>query len=231
MNMTSRMVLGAALAAGALTAIPAQADEGPFMMRLRGVYLDFAQKSDAFSITPLDGATINIPSDAVTLNKKWIPDIDLEWFFTPNISSELVLTYPQSQDVTVAVPGVGAVALGSFKHLPPTLTVKYNFMPGQDFRPYVGIGVNVTFISDVKLSVPAAASPTGATLPLDLDSTSVGFAGQLGFDYKFADHWFGNVDVKWVQLGSDVKIKDTGDVVTKVHLDPWLLGVGIGYRF
>jgi len=230
MKNTSRFVVAAALAAGAFAAVPAQADEGPFMMRLRGVYLDFAQKSDAFSITPLGAATpIDIPSDAVTVNKKWIPDIDLEWFFTPNISSELVLTFPQSQDVTVAVPGVGDVALGSFKHLPPTLTVKYNFMPGQDFRPYVGIGVNVTFISDVKLSVPAAASPTGADLPLDLDSSSVGFAAQAGLDYKFAEHWFGNVDVKWVQLDSDVKAN--GATITKVKLDPWLIGVGIGYRF
>ncbi len=226
---TRHLILTAAALATGLAANAARADEGSFEIRLRAVYLDFAQKSDAFTLPTDLAGNVAVGKDAISLNKKWIPDIDLEWFFTPNTSSELVLTFPQSQDVTVAVPGAGAVALGSFKHLPPTLTAKYNFMPGQDFRPYVGIGLNFTFISDVKLSVPAAASPTGAALPLDLDSSSVGFAGQLGFDYKFADHWFGNVDVKWVQLGSDVKAG--GTTITKVKLDPWLLGVGVGYRF
>jgi outer membrane protein len=204
----------AALAAGiaAILAAPAaRADDDPFMIRLRAVYLDFAQKSDAIP-------SLGVPSDAITVNKKWIPDLDLEYFFTPNWSSELVLTYPQSQ--TVSVNGLGPI--GTFKHLPPTLTVKYNFLPDSVFRPYVGVGVNLTFISNVNLAVPGVG-------PLDLDSTSVGVAGQVGADFKVADHWFVNVDAKWVQLGSDVKFD--GSKISTVHLNPWLLGVGIGYRF
>jgi len=215
MKLITPLLAGAALAAGALTTLPAQADEGPFMIRLRAVYLDFAQKSDAIP-------ALGLPADQVEVNKKWIPDIDFEFFFTKHFSTELVLTYPQSQ--TVSVKGVGDI--GTFKHLPPTLTAKWNFMPDSVFRPYVGLGVNYTIISDVALDEQAPAVP-----PLDLNSSSVGLAAQVGADFKFNDHWFGNLDVKWVQLGSDVKIKDTGDVVTKVHLDPWLLGVGIGYRF
>ena len=217
----------AALAA-ALTAIlaspAARADDDPFMIRLRAVYLDFAQKSDAFTIGTA-GSPINVPSDAITVNKKWIPDLDFEYFFTPNWSSELMLTYPQSQ--TVSVKGLGDI--GTFKHLPPTLTAKYNFLPDSVFRPYVGVGVNVTLISNVNLTLPAAVSPTGANLPLDLSSSSFGLVGQVGADFKIADHWFANVDAKYVQLSSDVKAG--GARVTKAHLDPWLLGVGIGYRF
>jgi outer membrane protein len=210
MSNTWRIVAVTAAVAGILVAATARADDDPFMIRLRAVYLDFAQKSDAIP-------SLSVPSDAITVNKKWIPDLDLEYFFTPSWSSELVLTYPQSQTVSVA-----GTDIGTFKHLPPTLTVKYNFLPDQDFRPYVGVGVNLTFISNVNLAVPGVGA-------LDLDSTSVGVAGQVGFDYKFADHWFGNVDVKWVQLGSDVKFD--GTKISTVHLDPWLLGVGVGYRF
>jgi outer membrane protein len=225
MKYTARVWAGAALAAGALASMAAQADEGPLLIRVRAVYLDFAQKSDAFSITPLESATIDVPKDQISVNKKWIPDIDLEYFFTRNFSTELVVTYPQSQ--TVTVNGLGAI--GTFKHLPPTLTAKWNFMPDGMIRPYLGVGVNLTLISDVRLTLPAAVSPTGADLPLDLSSSSVGIAGQLGADFKVADHWYANLDVKYVQLGSDVKAG--GATVTKVHLDPWLLGVGIGYRF
>ena len=137
-----------------------------------------------------------------------------------------MLTYPQRH--TVSVKGVGD--LGTFKHLPPTLTVKYTLLPDGAFRPYIGIGVNLTLIMDVDIAVPAAVSPTGSTLPLKLESSSFGAAGQAGFDFKFTDNWFGNVDVKYVQIRSDVKLTD-GTKVSAVKVDPWLLGVGIGYRF
>ena len=224
--MSNRWKIAALAAgiAGILVASAARADDDPFMIRLRAVYLDFAQKSDAFTVGTA-GSPVNVPADAITLNKKWIPDLDLEYFFAPNWSSELVLTYPQSQ--TVSVTGLGAI--GTFKHLPPTLTVKYNFLPDSVFRPYVGVGVNLTLFSSVNLTLPAAVSPTGANLPLDLSSSSFGIAGQVGADFKLADHWFLNVDAKYVQLAADVKAG--GATVTKVHADPWLLGVGIGYRF
>jgi len=232
MSNTWKIVAVAAAVAAILGMATARADDdGPFEIRLRAVYLDFAQKSDAFNL-PITGGTTPIPSDSITLNKKWIPDLDLEYFFTPNWSAELVLTYPQSQDVTVNVPALGAsVPVGTFKHLPPVLTAKYNFMPQSDFRPYVGVGVNLTLFSNVSLQVPAINGVEAAPIPLDLQSSSVGIAGQVGFDYKVADHWFVNADVKYVQLSTDVKVKATGETISKVTADPWLLGVGIGYRF
>ncbi|HZX27348.1 MAG TPA: OmpW family outer membrane protein, partial [Telluria sp.] len=38
-----------------------------------------------------------------------------------------------------------------------------------------------------------------------------------------------NVDVKKVQIRSDVAI--SGAKVSAVQVDPWLFGVGVGYRF
>jgi hypothetical protein len=52
------------------------------------------------------------PRDAIHINDKWLPDLDFEYFFTPYWSTELVLTYPQSQTVTVS-----GTPIGSFKHL------------------------------------------------------------------------------------------------------------------
>jgi outer membrane protein len=220
-KVASKILLGAALAADALTAIAAQAEEGPLLMPLRGVYLDFTQKTDAIP-------ALGVPSDAITITKRWIPHIDFEYFFTPSWSSELVLTFPQSQTATVEQSALGGPTdIGTFKHLLPTLTVKYNVMPGQDFRPYVGIGVNRTFISDMRLGpMPALNAITGN---IHLDSSSVGFADQLGFDYRFADHWLGNVDVKYVTLKSDVTTDNQGKVST-LRLDPWLPGIGVSYR-
>lgn len=204
----------AALALSTLGALvtftSARADDESWEVRLRGVYLAAAQQSDA--ITGL------LPANAITINDKWLPDLDIEYFFLPHWSTELVLTYPQTQNVYVE-----GTKIGTFKHLPPVLTAKYDFLPGENFQPYVGAGVNITIISDVNLNVPGVSA-------LKLNSTSVGPALQAGFDYKIKDRWYMNLDVKWVLLGSNVYLP--GQIrISSVELNPFLIGIGVGYRF
>lgn len=195
------------LLAAALAAPSLRAEEGPWMVRLRAVALQPANKSDAFS---------TVGADAIHVSNKTIPDLDFSYFFTKNFSAELVLTVPQEHDVTL-----NGAKIGTFKHLPPTLTAQWRFLPGSTFNPYVGAGLNLTLISDVKLAGGA----------LDLDKTSVGLAAQVGADIKIAPSWYLNVDVKYVQIKSDVKDAATGAKVTTVKVDPMLYGVGVGYRF
>jgi len=210
------MTLAAAVVATFASAAARADEDGPWEVRLRAVHLSPANKSDAIP-------SLAVPSDAIHINSKWLPDLDIEYFVSPHWSAELVLTYPQSQTVTVEKSALGGpVDIGTFKHLPPVLTAKYNFMPGADFRPYVGAGVNLTIISDVTLTVPTVGA-------LTLDSTSVGPAVQAGFDLKLSDHWLLNADAKWVQIRSDVKLG--GTKVSTVKVDPLLFGIGIGYRF
>lgn len=198
-------VLPVALAAGLLGSAPLHAQEGPWMVRLRAVALQPADKSDAAP---------GIPADAIHVSSKTIPEVDISYFFTKNFATELVLTVPQEHDVTLA-----GTKIGTFKELPPTLTAQWHFLPGQTVDPYVGLGLNLTLISDVKLAGGA----------LDLDKSSVGPAAQAGVDFKVAKQCFINLDVKYVQLRSDVKAG--GTKVTTVKVDPMLYGVGVGYRF
>jgi len=217
MNKLARLLTLTAVIAVSLSPLVARAaDEGPLEVRLRAIYLDPANKSDAY--LPLE-----IPQNAVHINGKWLPDFDVEYFITPNWSSELVLTYPQSQTVTVEKSVLGGpTVLGTFKHLPPVLTAKYNFAPEAAVRPYVGLGINVTLISNVDLTVPGVGG-------LRLDSMSIGPAAQAGVDVKLAEHWFFNADIKWAQIRSDVKFD--GSKISAVHIDPLLFGIGVGYRF
>ena len=47
-----------------------------------------------------------------------------------------------------------------------------------------------------------------------------------------ANNWSLNVDLKKVWVDVDVAVGALGTVVTtNVDVDPWLIGVGIGYRF
>lgn len=187
-------------------------ESGPWEVRLRATYLSMANKSDAFSALGID-----FPSDAVTVNSKWIPELDISYYFTSHFSAELVLTVPQTQNVSLQ--GVGS--LGTFKHLPPVLTAQYHFLPGVVVDPYVGVGVNYTLIWGGDLQV--------AGVPLGLSGHSVGLAGQIGADISVARNTVLNVDVKKVGLSSDVYAP--GAYLTTARLDPLLLSVGIGWRF
>lgn len=199
------------MAAGAASTA-AQADEGSWLVRARAVRLHMADQSEAIP-------SLGVPSDAIQANDKTIPEIDITYFFTKNIAAELILTVPQKQDVTLS-----GAKIGTFKHLPPTLTVQYHFLPDGMVRPYVGAGVNYTRISSVALNVPGVGD-------LDLESSSLGGALQVGVDVKVADNLFVNLDVKKVWISSDVMLKSTGAKVSSVTLDPIAFSVGIGYRF
>ncbi|MBL8508534.1 MAG: OmpW family protein, partial [Chitinimonas sp.] len=125
--------LGLSLALAATAALPmaAQAEEGPWLVRLRAVNLDSANKDS----TGLD----------LSINNKVIPEFDISYFFTPELAAELVLTYPQKQTIRS-----GGVDIGSLKHLPPTLTLQYHFNSQGALKPYVGAGINYTRFSQVQ---------------------------------------------------------------------------------
>ncbi|CCF98107.1 MULTISPECIES: OmpW/AlkL family protein [Ralstonia solanacearum species complex] len=189
---------------------------GNWMVRLRAVNLTAANKSDAIP-------ALAVPDDAIHINNKAFPELDISYFFTPNLAAELILTYPQQQDVTVMQSALGgATKIGSFRHLPPILTLQYHFRPESRFKPYLGAGLNYTRISGVDLQVPGVG-------PLDLSRNSFGPALQAGFDYRLTDHVYLNVDIKKTWISADVKL--AGQTISKVRVDPWLVGVGLGYRF
>lgn len=185
----------------------ALAQESPWQVRVRAVHISPENKSD-----PVGGVGA---SDQLTVSSKTIPEIDISYFFTPNWAAELILTYPQKHDVKLS-----GTNIGSFKHLPPTLTLQYHFTPTSTFSPYVGAGVNYTRISNVELLDGGAR----------LDSNSFGLALQAGIDYKLDKNWSLNFDIKKVQISSDVKTP-AGEKISKVTIDPWLIGMGVGYRF
>lgn len=114
----------------------AQQAESPWLVRVRAVNLDSANK---------DSTGLGL-----SINNKTIPEVDITYFFNKNVAAELVLTVPQNHDVRS-----NGTNIGSLKHLPPSLLLQYHFdAPG--FKPYVGAGVNYTRFSSVNL--PAGVS-------------------------------------------------------------------------
>ena len=188
-----------------VSAAQAAPAEGPWLVRVRAVNLDPANKDS----TGLD----------LSINSKVIPELDISYFITPNIAAELILTVPQKQDIRS-----GNTRIGSLKHLPPTLTLQYHFLPEATVRPYVGAGVNYTRFSSVHFA-PAVQT----ALQPGVEKDSWGWALQAGVDFKIADNLYLNLDVKKVQIRTD--ISSFGAKAGTFKVDPVLVGVGLGWRF
>ena len=184
------------------SAMAQTAGESPWLVRLRAVHLDSANGGST---------TANL---GLSMNNKTIPEVDITYFFSPNLAAELVLTVPQRQ--TVYSNGTD---IGTFKHLPPSLLMQYHFTNVQGFKPYVGAGVNYTRITNVNLASGTAG----------LEKSSVGGVLQAGLDIPIDKQLSFNIDVKKVYLRSDVFLN--GANVGDFKIDPVLFGVGVGYRF
>ena len=205
----TKAIAAAVLATLSLTGVAmgsAVAQESPWLVRVRAVHLDTADKSD-----PVGGVGA---SDRLTVSDKTIPEFDVSYFFTPNLAAELVLTYPQKHDVYL-----DGANIGTFKHLPPSLLLQYHFTPDAPLKPYVGAGINYTTLSKVRLLNGQAS----------LEHDSVGLVLQAGLDYAIDRQWSLNFDVKKAQIRSDVMIG--GVKASRVKVDPLMIGVGVGYRF
>ncbi len=194
-----------AAAVGMLVAGSVAAQESPWLVRARAVNLDMANTDH----TDL-GANLNV-------NNKTIAEVDVSYFFSKNLAAELILTVPQKQHVYA-----GSTDLGTFKHLPPTLTVQYHFTELNGYKPYVGAGLNYTLINKESIS-------TNGTNKVTLSNSSVGFALQAGVDIPLTKQLSLNFDVKKVQLKTQVYVDGVDHGTLK--LNPVLLGVGVGYRF
>ncbi|MDP1790897.1 MAG: OmpW family outer membrane protein, partial [Methylibium sp.] len=166
------------------------AEEGPWMIRVRALLIDPDNKSDAIP-------SLAVPSNAVEVDSRWVPELDISYFFNKSLAAELVLAYTKL-DVKVRDSAIGAFDAGSFYALPPSLLLQWHFLPEGSIRPYVGAGINYTHISRVKLAVPGV-------LPLYLESSSVGPALQAGVDFKLDGPWSLNFDIKKAWIESDIR--------------------------
>jgi outer membrane protein len=132
-----------------------------------------------------------------------------------NIAAELVLSYPQRVDVRA-----GQASLGTVTALPPTLLAQYHFTQFGPLKPYVGAGINYTRFGSRNL---------GGADEFSVEKSSVGYAAQIGADYMLTKNWGINLDVKYLQIKTDVI--SGGASVGTLDLSPIATSVGVTYKF
>ncbi len=222
--------------AALLPALNSQAEQGDWVVRLRATNISPNESSDLGKYVNRNVAPVMSNGAELKLDSNTIPELDISYYWTRNIATELILALGSRHDVSVSKePGavVPNQKLGSIDALPPTLTVQWHFNPDQTFDPYVGAGINATFMLDRKLELsqgPLAGSD------IKIDRNSIGAALQAGLDVNLKDGWLLNADVKYLWIDTDVKLRNplAGNAWTKIDsldVNPWVLSIGVGKRF
>jgi outer membrane protein len=198
------------LALGALVVLSfnAIAQENPWMVRVRATNLNWDNKNDAQLVSAVG---------EVTAKNKTIPEVDITYFFNKNIAAELVLSYPQRVEVRA-----GSSSLGTVTALPPTLLAQYHFTQFGPLKPYVGAGINYTRFGSRDLGLNNAVS---------VEKSSFGYAAQIGADYMLTKNWGINLDVKYIQIKTDVVLNSANASLGNLDLSPIATSVGVTYKF
>lgn len=182
--------------------VNAVAEAGDWLFRAGGSMV--APKSDNHSVVGVEDGYM------VTFNGTY--------FVTNRWAVEVLAALPFTHDIELN----GGGTVGETKHLPPTVSAQYHFLPDGAVRPYVGAGLNYTFMFEEDLRGPLA----GAELELD---DSVGWAAQIGVDIDLSDNLFLNAEVRYLDIDTDAKVN--GADFGTVEIDPILVGVNLGFRF
>ncbi|WP_066800792.1 OmpW/AlkL family protein [Moraxella oblonga] len=159
----------------------------------------------------------NLTKAEVSSEAALLPSFDYR-FGTSPFSAELLLATPFEHTVKV---GDDKTEIAKFKHLPPTVTFKYNtpeFAGGVSAN--VGVGATVLVPYEEYLT-------DGTKLKAD---TTVAPAAQVGISYSpKKSPWGVFADVRYVDLKTDLKLD--GNKIGELEVNPIVYSIGVSHKF
>ena len=147
-----------------------------------------------------------------------MPTLGFTYFLSDHLAIEGILGATH-HDVR-AQGGATDVLVHDTWVLPPIVTLQYRPIANGSFSPYVGAGLNFMLFF-------GGSDHNGFKVDLD---NGVGYVLQAGADIAINERWLVNLDVKKVWFETDASIND-GALVSNVAIDPWVLSIGLGYKF
>lgn len=198
---------------------------------------DILVRAGATTVAPDESTSTILVGDSdlgvdLTIGNNTQLGLNIAWFFTDHFNLELLAATPFKHDVDFGVSdplGTGD-RLGEVTHLPPTLSINYYFnRPSSAFQPYIGGGINYTFIFDEEFS---SANQNAGLSDLSLDN-SFGLSAQVGLDYMLDKKWHINASARWIDIDTEATFTAGGvsSRVNDIEIDPFVYTVSVGYTF
>lgn len=191
----------------------------------------FPGVAGAFGVTT-SAASASIAS-VNTLTVGWLR------MFTDNIGAELNLGIPPKMTVDVTTPKAAAVAHpagATATYMAPAVVAKYLFnKPGEQWRPYLGLGVAYVMFNDVKANIadPLVNNLAGTSASLSSEWAPIYNGGVI---YNINDRWSVNASVSYIPVSTKatfVSSAATGGATTTgtLKLDSIDYVLRVGYKF
>ena len=232
--MHKSLLSAAALALAVVAPLAHAHTEGDIIVRAGAITVN--PKADSSSVKvdqgPLAGADLG---GKATMSSDTQLGLNFAYMLDSHWGIELLAASPFEHDVKIkgTALGAGNGKLGTLKHLPPTLSIVYYPLDGKSaFQPYVGAGINYTWIYDEHVGSEANAKGF-SNFKAD---NSWGMAFEVGADYMITDNVLLNAQVRYIDIDTEATVKGpTALGVTKtkvdVDVDPMVYMVGLGYKF
>ena len=231
----NKSLLGASLFALALAAPVAHAHQaGDILVRAGAITVNPEADSGKVKVDQGPLAGTNLGGKA-TMSSDTQLGLNFAYMITNHVGIELLAATPFEHDVKIKNTALGAAngKLGSLKHLPPTLSVVYYPLDNKSaFQPYVGAGINYTWIYDEHVGGRAEQ----AGFSNFKAENSWGWAAQIGADYMINDKWMINAQARYIDISTKATVDNNAlgqgtRAKVNVDVDPMVYMVGIGYKF
>ncbi|MGT2477272.1 OmpW/AlkL family protein [Paraburkholderia terrae] len=166
--------------------------------------------------------------------------ITAEYYVTDNVGVALLFGLP----LTVNLVGDGTLQkygnLGSTRPMPPALEFRYHlFSAGSKFRPFIGLGVNYTWFTQVRATnsqfITDSFGPGGSAHATMSSSWNPVF--EIGAAYAITKHWSVGTSLGYVPVKSNLTL--TGQTATgtqivsrsTLRLNPLNVFLNVAYTF
>ncbi len=187
-------------------------------------------RARAINVAPNDDSSQILDTGTqVGVDDAIVPEVDLTYMFNSNWGLE-VIAATSPHDLATEGGALAGADAGEVWALPPTFTLQYHFGYGESIDFYAGLGLNYTLFHSYDLSDDLEGLGVS---DIDFDS-SFGLAANLGVDFQISDKWVFNIDLKYIDMSTDADLElATGGILDtiSVDIDPYVIGIGVGYRF
>jgi outer membrane protein len=166
--------------------------------------------------------------------------IATEYYVTDNIGVAMLVGLP----LTVNLVGDGTLQkygnLGSTKPMPPAIELRYHVFSGASkFRPFIGLGVNYTWFTQVRISNSQFVTDNlgpGGSAHAEL-SSSWNPVFEIGASYAITKHWSVGTSVGYIPVKTHLTLYGQTATGTQVvststlRLNPLNVYLNVAYTF